>query len=65
MDYLTPSIIAIAAKKTFSHRTIMATPDRDRSLQYGSEINAVSRILEEETQETVVESVVDSIEPPL
>lgn len=43
----------------------MATPDRDRSLQYGSEINAVSRILEEEIQETVIETVLDSIEPPL
>lgn len=62
---MTPSIVAIAAKKIYGHRIVLTTPDRDRSLQYGSDISAVSRILEGQTQETVIESVLNSVEPPL
>ncbi|KAJ5599464.1 hypothetical protein N7450_000531 [Penicillium hetheringtonii] len=42
IDYLTPSIVALAARKVFRHRIIVASPEDDRSLQYGSHLGAVS-----------------------
>ncbi|OGE57794.1 hypothetical protein PENARI_c001G09328 [Penicillium arizonense] len=64
IDYLTPSIVALAARKVFRHRIIVTAPGEDRSLQYGSNIHAVSQVLADVTPDTILDGVL-ALEPPL
>ncbi|KAL4889636.1 hypothetical protein BDV59DRAFT_116291 [Aspergillus ambiguus] len=64
IDYLTPSIVALAAKKVFRHRIVVATPDDDRSLQYGSDPAAVAKALSYATPDTILDSVL-TLEMPV
>ncbi|KAL4974005.1 hypothetical protein BDW66DRAFT_93424 [Aspergillus desertorum] len=64
IDYLTPSIVALAANKVFRHRIVVAKPEDDRSLQYGSDLSAVTKVLEYATPDTILESVL-GLEAPL
>ncbi|KAL4782246.1 hypothetical protein BJX76DRAFT_333260 [Aspergillus varians] len=64
VDYLTPSIVALAAKKVFRHRIVVTKPEEDRSLQYGSDLRAVAKVLEYATPDTILESVL-MLEAPL
>ncbi|KAL3432444.1 hypothetical protein BDV09DRAFT_197743 [Aspergillus tetrazonus] len=64
IDYVTPSIVALAAKKVFRHRIVVAQPEDDRSLQYGSDLSAVAKVLEYATPDTILESVL-GLEAPL
>lgn len=64
LDYLTPSIAALAAKKVFRHRIIIAKPEDDRSLQYGSDLETVSQVLANVGPEEVLDSVL-ALEAPL
>lgn len=64
IDYLTPSIVTLAARKVFRHRIVVATPDDDRSLQYGSDPKAVSHVLEDVTPDSILDGLL-ALEPPL
>ncbi|PWY94176.1 hypothetical protein BO94DRAFT_510403 [Aspergillus sclerotioniger CBS 115572] len=64
IDYLTPSIVALAAKKVFRHRIIVAKPEEDRSLQYGSDLIAVSQVLEYANPDSILDGVL-TLEAPL
>lgn len=64
IDYLTPSIVALAVRKVFRHRIIVASPDDDRSLQYGSSLKAVAQVLEDVTPDSILDGVL-ALEPPL
>ncbi|KAJ5527442.1 hypothetical protein N7513_011601 [Penicillium frequentans] len=64
IDYLTPSIVALAARKVFRHRIVVASPGDDRSLQYGSNLAAVSRVLVDVTPDSILDGVLE-LEPPL
>ncbi|PWY65574.1 hypothetical protein BO70DRAFT_185534 [Aspergillus heteromorphus CBS 117.55] len=64
IDYLTPSIVALAAKKVFRHRIIVASPEEDRSLQYGSDFKAVSQVLEYANPDSILDGVL-TLEAPL
>ncbi|KAL3441591.1 hypothetical protein BJX65DRAFT_245269 [Aspergillus insuetus] len=64
INYLTPPIVALAAKKVFRHRIVVAKPEDDRSLQYGSDLKAVAKVLEYATPDTILESVL-TLEAPL
>ncbi|KAJ5939829.1 hypothetical protein N7466_002963 [Penicillium verhagenii] len=64
IDYLTPSIVELAARKVFRHRIIVASPGDDRSLQYGSDLVTVSRVLAEVTPDSVLDGVLE-LEPPI
>ncbi|KAL8786161.1 MAG: hypothetical protein Q9213_002931 [Squamulea squamosa] len=65
LDYVTPSLVAIAARKIYPHRIIMTVPERDRSLQYGSNLAAVKAVLQGVTPESVIEDVLVAVEAPL
>lgn len=65
IDYLTPSLIALAAKKVYRHRIVLAAPEDDRSLQYGSDPNAVFQLLKDATSDTIIDSVIGEVEAPL
>jgi hypothetical protein len=64
IDYLTPSIVALAARKVFRHRIIVTPPGEDRSLQYGSNLHAVSDVLADVTPDSILDGVL-ALEPPL
>ncbi|KAF7586033.1 hypothetical protein BBP40_009650 [Aspergillus hancockii] len=63
-DYVTPSIVALAAKKVFRHRITVAKPEDDRSLQYGSDLKAVAQVLSYATPDTILDSVL-TLEAPI
>ncbi|KAJ5697426.1 hypothetical protein N7488_011110 [Penicillium malachiteum] len=65
IDYLTPSIVALAARKVFRHRIVVASAEDDRSLQYGSNREAIADILADVTPESILDRVVLELEPPI
>ena len=65
LDFVTPSIIGLAAKKIFPHRITIAAPERERSIQFGSDIGAVKQSLDGLTPEVVIESVLARVDCPL
>ncbi|KAF1957930.1 hypothetical protein CC80DRAFT_515406 [Byssothecium circinans] len=65
LDYITPSLVALAARKIYPHRIIITAPENERSMQWGSSLEAVKTVLEGVTEEAVVEEVLQSVEVPL
>jgi hypothetical protein len=65
LSYITPSLVALAARKVYPHRIVITTPERERSVQWGSSLEAVKAVLEGVTVEDVIEEVLQSVEAPL
>ncbi|KAK5122099.1 hypothetical protein LTR85_004345 [Meristemomyces frigidus] len=65
LDYVPPSLIALAARKVYPHRLVLATAETERSLQWGSDPEAVREMLEGMKAEDVIEDVLGSVETPL
>ena len=65
MEYTTPSLVALAARKIYSHRLLLCAPARERSMQYGSDFEAVREAMEGLTPDDVIEAVLNSVEVPL
>ncbi|KAF2025165.1 hypothetical protein EK21DRAFT_77087 [Setomelanomma holmii] len=65
LDYVPPSLVALAARKIYPHRIVITTPENERSMQWGSALEAVKFVLEDVTVELVVEEVLESVEAPL
>jgi hypothetical protein len=65
IDFVTPSLIELAAKKIFPHRLIIAQADRERSTQFGSDIDAVKLYVDGLTAETVIDIVLAKVPAPI
>ncbi|KJR81189.1 uncharacterized protein SPSK_01134 [Sporothrix schenckii 1099-18] len=73
LDYISPALVSLAARKTYLHRirTISVGhsssrhPMHERSMQWGSEKAVVKAILEEMSPEDVIDDVLGSVVPPL
>ncbi|KAF2826055.1 hypothetical protein CC86DRAFT_394819 [Ophiobolus disseminans] len=65
LDYISPSLVALAAGKIYPHRIIITAPENERSMQWGSSLEAVKAVLDGVTVEEVVEEVLQSVEVPL
>jgi hypothetical protein len=65
MSFVTPTLVALAAKKIYPHRIEIVTPEKERSMQWGSDINAVTAALEGVGPETVINDVLGMVEVPL
>ena len=65
LEYVTPSLIALAARKIYPHRISITTPENERSMQYGSQLAAVTAMLEGITPELVIDEVLAAVEVPL
>lgn len=61
---MTPSIVALAARKVFRHRITVTAPGEDRSLQYGSNLHDVAQVLADVTPDSILDGVL-ALEPPL
>lgn len=57
LSYATPSLIALAARKIYQHRIHIVSPEKERSMQYGSDLEAVTSLLEGMGPEEVIEDV--------
>lgn len=65
LEYVTPSLVALAARKIYPHRIEVAKPETERSMQWGSDYNAVTAMLDGLTAESIVEDVLGALEVPL
>ncbi|RMZ13270.1 hypothetical protein D0862_02371 [Hortaea werneckii] len=65
LSYVTPSLVALACRKVYPHRLILATAETERSLQWGSDPQALKNVLQGMSIEDVIEDVLSSVETPL
>jgi len=65
LDFVTPSLVQLAARKIYRHRIAMISAQNERSLQYGSDLAAVEMLLKDVSPENVLDEVLDAIEVPL
>ncbi|KAF1970649.1 hypothetical protein BU23DRAFT_581979 [Bimuria novae-zelandiae CBS 107.79] len=65
LSYITPALVALAARKIYPHRIQITSPENERSMQWGSSLDAVKAVLEGVTPDDVVEEVLQSVEVPL
>lgn len=65
LDYVTPSIVALATKKVYRHRITVASAEDDRSLLYGSDKTAVSKLLKDVNPDIIIDNVLGDVEAPL
>ncbi|KLJ06761.1 hypothetical protein EMPG_17755 [Blastomyces silverae] len=65
VDYVFPSLVALAARRVYRHRIYVAEPANDRSLMYGSSLKAVDLVLAGASPEMIIEEVLADVEAPL
>ena len=65
IDYVTPSLVALAARKIYSHRLIITSPENERSTQWGSSVEAVAEFLDGITVEEIIEDILETVQVPL
>lgn len=65
LAFVTPSLVALAAKKIYPHRIHIVTPEKERSMQWGSDIDVVTAALEGVGPDTVIEDILGMVEVPL
>ena len=63
--YISPSFVALGIRKIYPHRVIIARPETERSVQYGSQLSAVSALIQGYTPGQVIEEVLDLVEIPI
>lgn len=64
LDYVTPSLVGLAAKKIYMHRIRIVEPEQERSMQWGSDLEAIRELLEGVGPEDVIEDVLGLVTVP-
>ncbi|KAI1818079.1 hypothetical protein GGS20DRAFT_529676 [Poronia punctata] len=65
LEFVTPELVQLAARKIYAHRIVIVDPSRERSTQWGSDLAAVKMLLEGVQAEDVVEEVLGMVDVPL
>ncbi|KAI1312792.1 hypothetical protein F5Y03DRAFT_339167 [Xylaria venustula] len=65
LDFVTPELVQLAARKIYAHHIVIVPPERERSIQWGSDLAAVKTLLEDVQPEDVVEDVLGMVDVPL
>ena len=65
LDFVTPSLVALAARKIYPHRILVSSLEDERSMQYGSDLEAVKVLLEDVTPESIIGSAFEKVPCPL
>lgn len=65
INFVTPSLVALAARKVYPHRITIAAPARERSMQYGSDQAAVEKLIDGLTPQEVIEAVLNTVQCPI
>ncbi|TDZ29733.1 hypothetical protein C8035_v004245 [Colletotrichum spinosum] len=65
LDFVTPALVHLAARKVYLHRVRIVHPRQERSMQWGSQLEAIESILEGISPEDVIEDVLSMVAAPL
>ncbi|EFQ28042.1 hypothetical protein CGRA01v4_03264 [Colletotrichum graminicola] len=65
LDYVTPALVHLATRKVYLHRIRIVHPRQERSMQWGSQLEAIEAILEGIGPEDVIEDVIGMVTAPL
>ncbi|KAG6030150.1 hypothetical protein E4U40_000109 [Claviceps sp. LM458 group G5] len=65
LDYATPALAALAAKRTYLHRMRITEPENERSMQWGSELSAVEALLDGLRAEHIIDDVLRFVAAPM
>lgn len=65
LDFVTPALVAVAVRKVYLHRIRITQPDQERSLYWGSKLEAVEAILQDFGPEDVIEDTLEMVTAPL
>ncbi|OCK96086.1 uncharacterized protein K441DRAFT_695107 [Cenococcum geophilum 1.58] len=65
LSHVSPSLVALAARKIYPHRIRLTMPENERSMQWGSSVEAVRAVLDGITVGDVIEEVLQTVEVPL
>lgn len=64
LDFVTPAVVRLAVRKVYLHRIRIVAPEDERSMQWGSELQAVEALLDGLGPEEVIEDVLGSLGVP-
>ncbi|KAI0408238.1 hypothetical protein F4802DRAFT_458713 [Xylaria palmicola] len=64
LDSATPELVQLAARKIYAHHLAIVAPERERSMQWGSDLAAVEALLEGVQPEDVVEDILGMVDAP-
>lgn len=65
LDFVTPALVGLAARKVYLHRIQLTPPEKERSMQWGSKLEAVEALLEDIGSEDVIEDVLGMVTAPV
>ncbi|KFG85155.1 hypothetical protein MANI_025540 [Metarhizium anisopliae] len=65
VDFVAPALVGLAVKKVYLHRIRITSPEDERSMQWGSKLEAVAAILADMGPEEVVEDVLGMVTAPI
>lgn len=65
LTFVTPGLVDLAVRKVYLHRISIVTPEKERSMQWGSRLSAVAAVLEDVGPEDVIEDVLEMVTAPL
>ncbi|KAG5973537.1 hypothetical protein E4U58_004925 [Claviceps cyperi] len=65
LDYATPALAALAAKKTYLHRMRITGAENERSMQWGSDLSAVEALLDGLRAEDIIDDVLRVVAAPI
>ncbi|TQW02846.1 ATPase associated with various cellular activities AAA_3 [Cordyceps javanica] len=65
LDFVTPALVGLAARKVYLHRIRITDPRRERSMQWGSRLEAVEALLQHVGPEEVLDDVMTMVTAPV
>ncbi|KAG8669169.1 hypothetical protein FPOAC1_008557 [Fusarium poae] len=65
LDFVTPALVGLATSKVYLHRIQLTPPEKERSMQWGSRIEAVEALLEDIGPEDIIEDVLGMVTAPV
>lgn len=65
LDYVTPALVGLAARKVYLHRIRITAPENERSMQWGSQLEVVEAMLEHVGPDQVIQDVLNMVTAPL
>ncbi|OAA72513.1 hypothetical protein ISF_01586 [Cordyceps fumosorosea ARSEF 2679] len=65
LDCVTPALVGLAARKVYLHRIRIADPHKERSMQWGSKLEAVEALLQDVGPEEVLDEVLTMVTAPV
>jgi MoxR-like ATPase len=66
LDFVTPSLVSLAARKVYPHRLRISAAERDRGLMYGGDLRGTKEWYKGyDSVDDVIEEVLEMVEAPL